>query len=49
MGDDETRGMVLHGCYAKPSEYATDNELVWTDYYVAYTLHELLREQSSGD
>ncbi|MFB6105571.1 MAG: glycoside hydrolase family 88 protein [Halobacteriaceae archaeon] len=40
--EDDRRGMVLHGCYDKPGEYATDNELVWTDYYVAYALHDLL-------
>ena len=40
--DDPRRGMVLHGCYEKNAEYATDNELIWTDYYVAYTLRSLL-------
>lgn len=39
--DTDRRGMVLHGCYNKPGEYATDNEHIWTDYYVAYALHEL--------
>lgn len=34
----DRRGMILHGCYDGPGEYATDNELIWTDYYVAYAL-----------
>jgi unsaturated chondroitin disaccharide hydrolase len=34
--------MVLHGCYNMPGNYATDNELVWTDFYVARTLRRLL-------
>lgn len=38
----DRHGMILHGCYEKNSGYATDNELIWTDYYVAYTLHTLL-------
>lgn len=40
--DDDRRGMVLHGCYNMPGNYATDNELVWTDFYVARTLWRLL-------
>lgn len=40
--DSDRRGMVLHGCYNKPGDYATDNEHIWTDYYVAYALHEVL-------
>jgi len=39
--DDPRRGMVRHGCYDKPGEYATDNELIWTNYYVAYALYSL--------
>jgi len=35
-------GAVQHGCFNKPGDYATDNELLWTDYYVARTVHELL-------
>jgi len=27
--DDGRRGMVLHGCYNMPGDYATDNELIW--------------------
>jgi unsaturated chondroitin disaccharide hydrolase len=38
---DDRYGMVLHGCYDRPSEYAVDNELVWTDYYVAKALWTL--------
>lgn len=41
---DETHpcfGGVLNGCFNKPGGYATDNELVWTDYYLAHTLHRL--------
>jgi unsaturated chondroitin disaccharide hydrolase len=37
------RGMILHGCYEKPSNYAIDNELIWTNYYVAYLLHDLIQ------
>lgn len=40
--DDDRYGMLLHGCYEKPSDTAIDNELIWTDYYIAYTLHEQL-------
>jgi unsaturated chondroitin disaccharide hydrolase len=40
--DDPRRGMVLDGCYEKPSGYAIDNELIWTTYYLAYTLDSLL-------
>jgi len=38
----DRRGAIEHGCYVKPSEYAVDNELIWTQYYVAWTLHRLL-------
>lgn len=34
-------GGVLHGCFNKPGEYATDNELIWTDYYFASILHAI--------
>lgn len=40
--DDDRRGMVCHGCYNAPGRYATDNELLWTDYYVAQTLYDSL-------
>lgn len=42
--DDDRYGMVLHGCYDKPGEYATDNDLIWTDYYVATVLHQALAD-----
>jgi unsaturated chondroitin disaccharide hydrolase len=42
--DDHRRGMVLHGCYNYPGDYATDNELVWTDFYVARALQNVLTE-----
>lgn len=38
---DETApnyGAVLHGCFNRPGDYAVDNELIWTNYYVARTL-----------
>ncbi len=41
--DDDRRGAVLHGCYDKPGGYATDDELLWTEYYVAAALHRLAR------
>lgn len=37
---DPKYGMLLHGCYDKPGEYGTDNELVWSNYYLAYALSE---------
>jgi unsaturated chondroitin disaccharide hydrolase len=40
---DDRHGMILHGCYEKPSNTAVDHEHIWTDYYVAYTLHNLLQ------
>lgn len=36
--DAPNYGAVLHGCFNKPGEYATDNELIWTNYYLLYTL-----------
>lgn len=41
---DPGYGIVQHGCYNAPGEYAVDNGLVWTDYYVAYTLAALLEQ-----
>jgi unsaturated chondroitin disaccharide hydrolase len=38
--DDRPNGMVLHGCYNGPAGYATDDELLWTDYYLMATLYE---------
>lgn len=40
--EDSRYGMVQHGCFVRPSEFAMDNELIWTDYYVAYALDDLL-------
>jgi unsaturated chondroitin disaccharide hydrolase len=36
------RGAVRHGTYNKPGDYGVDTELIWTNYYVAYALHERL-------
>lgn len=36
--DSPNRGAVLHGCFNRPGRYADDNELLWTDYYVAATI-----------
>lgn len=41
-GSDDRRGAVLHGCYDRPGEYATDAELIWTEYYLAAALDRLL-------
>lgn len=40
--DAENRGAVLHGCFNRPGEYADDNELIWTNYYVTVTVYDLL-------
>jgi len=40
--DDPRYGMLFQGCYNRPGEFATDNELIWSDYYLAYTLDALL-------
>jgi len=42
--DDDRYGMVKHGCYNYPGGFATDNELVWTDYYVMKAVSTLLEE-----
>jgi unsaturated chondroitin disaccharide hydrolase len=39
--DDDRYGMVQHGCYNRPGGFGDDNELVWTDYYVASALDSL--------
>lgn len=41
---DPLRGMLLHGCYNYPGDYAVDNELVWTEFYVARALQHVLEE-----
>ena len=40
--DHPCYGGLLNGCFNAPGEYATDNELIWSDYYLAYTLYELV-------
>jgi len=35
---DHRYGMITHGCYNNVTGYATDNELIWTAYYVARSL-----------
>ncbi|WP_049904088.1 glycoside hydrolase family 88 protein [Halococcus agarilyticus] len=40
--DAENRGAVLQGCFNRPGRYADDNELIWTDYYVARAVSESL-------
>lgn len=40
--DHPCYGGLLHGCFNAPGDYATDNELIWSDYYLSYMLHELL-------
>jgi len=38
---DPLYGGVRHGCYNKPSQYATDAELLWGDYYLTHALHRI--------
>lgn len=40
--DAANYGAIRHGCFNRPGNYAIDNELVWTNYYVARTLESLL-------
>ena len=40
--DGENKGMLLHGCYSKPKNYAYDNELIWSDYYLAMALNNII-------
>lgn len=44
---DERYGMITRGCFNKPGEFAVNNELIWTNYYVSYTLKELLECERS--
>lgn len=37
------RGAVLQGCFNRPGGYADQNELLWTDYYVAVTVSDLIK------
>jgi len=43
--DAPNRGAVLHGCFNRPGRYADDNELLWTNYYVARTIDALRDRQ----
>jgi len=36
--DAPNRGAVLQGCFNRPGRYADDNELLWTNYYLAATV-----------
>lgn len=42
---DPRLGMIMHGCYNKPAGFAIDNELIWTNYYIAYSLQYLLEQK----
>lgn len=42
--EDEKRGMLLHGCYSRPKQYAVDNELIWSAYYLAFALDACLKK-----
>lgn len=39
--DAPNRGAVLHGCFNRPGQYADDDELIWTNYYLAATVETL--------
>lgn len=43
-------GAVLHGCYRHPKNIAVDAELIWSDFYVAAALDQLVAPEgvSSG-
>ncbi len=40
--DDRPPGMLVEGCFNGPSGYADANELIWSDYYLAYALRRKL-------
>lgn len=44
--NDDRLGMITHGCYNKPADYALSNELIWTDYYVGDALETVLELRS---
>jgi len=46
--DGNNRGMLIHGCYSKPKNYVYDNELIWSDYYLAYALDTYLNLCNNG-
>jgi unsaturated chondroitin disaccharide hydrolase len=39
---DPRYGMLIHGCYSRPKNYAYDNELIWSNYYLAFALDNYL-------
>jgi unsaturated chondroitin disaccharide hydrolase len=41
-GPQRPEGVVLEGCFNGPSGYRTQNELVWSTYYLLRTLHRLV-------
>lgn len=43
--DAPNRGAVRHGCFNRPGRYADDNELLWTNYYVASTVNALFAQE----
>jgi unsaturated chondroitin disaccharide hydrolase len=43
---ESRRGLVTDGCYNMPSNYATDNALIWTQYYVGAALDALDRRNN---
>ena len=42
--DANRRGAVLQGCFNAPGDYATNAELIWTNYYVARALERVVTE-----
>jgi unsaturated chondroitin disaccharide hydrolase len=46
--DDDRHGMVTETCYNRPGEYVTENEVVWTDYYVAAALDAVVGRDGPG-
>ncbi|MEY7851771.1 glycoside hydrolase family 88 protein [Natrarchaeobius sp. A-rgal3] len=42
--DAPNYGAVEQGCFNAPGEYATNTELIWTDYYVARLVEDALEE-----
>jgi unsaturated chondroitin disaccharide hydrolase len=41
-------GAILHGCYRFPSRVAVDNELIWSNFYVALALDSLLANDGAS-
>lgn len=42
--DARPDGMLLEGCFNGPSGYADEDELLWSDYYLAYALRRRLNQ-----